>query len=278
MRTTLLRALLLALLLSAGPGRAEEGPVFSHADHIGREPDGPCTACHAVEAPKPTLKAERCIFCHDEDDTAPTRYRLLDRAKPLPLALPHERHAKEGDCRTCHARTVRDQLVQGEAFMPSSLCFDCHQERQVVAATDRCESCHGEGKRLTPPAGHRASSWMRRHGEASRWTGGIHGEDCALCHRADACQTCHQQRAPADHNGLWRLRGHGRVAAWDREGCKTCHESGQCVACHRSTQPLNHQGAWTSLHGAVAGDRENPSCLTCHRPTACVACHAGATP
>jgi len=153
-------------------------------------------------------------------------------------------------------------------------CQKCHVESGVELKEKNCLACHGSDPRKEIPADHKVV-WKKRHGMESEWRAfDDHGRDCKLCHRDNACLACHRSQQPETHSGMWRVRAHGKAAAWDDRGCKTCHETGSCIRCHREQKPLNHVGNWRMLHGRVGGAFFS-NCSVCHRLAEpnCAECH-----
>ncbi|GAB4292686.1 MAG: hypothetical protein Kow0090_06740 [Myxococcota bacterium] len=265
-------AAILASLIVLGALFAKEGKVFSHKEHI--ENGAECASCHDVSREKelPRLNKEACGECHEGDVPEPT---LAAKAKRSLPKFPHKLHSDSLECNDCHKKVVEETLKSGEPMLEKEDCIKCHKENSISTPENDCSKCHGVDMRRTPPEDHK-SLWLKNHGREADWrVSGDHGRDCALCHRQDACQTCHKVRKPQDHTGLWRVRMHGTAASWDSARCKTCHETGVCIRCHHETKPLNHTGNWKSLHGLTAGSKTSENCAACHSPSWCAACHKG---
>jgi hypothetical protein len=266
-------ALALSLGLLATMVAAADAPLFSHARHISEGAE--CTTCHAAdtEAARPELKDSACGDCHDEK---PASWRLKTRSRRLRAAFPHRRHASAIDCSTCHQAVADDQQTAGLPLLQIENCRECHQREGVEIKDSDCVACHGRDEKLHRPQNH-DGIWIRQHGwVAESRVFEHHPENCALCHYTQGdCRTCHLSQKPQSHTALWRMRGHGLAAQFDREGCKTCHQSSACINCHRSTPPLNHRGAWEKIHGLAAQSRSNEHCAVCHQLSWCAACHRG---
>ena len=267
--------LALMIILAAGSGQA--GPAeFSHQQHLGKGLE--CVACHDVTSrpDKPVLqllKIESCSACHQR---GVPEYKALPAQRPLDLAFPHRAHAEKLRCTECHQGIAEDKLpTAGAPVMDKQTCFACHQEKQVPVSMTACARCHGIDLKSTRPKTH-GPDWRLTHGQQAAWSvaDGEHGQDCRQCHSKSSCTECHDQMAPQNHTGLWRMQTHGIAAEWDRDRCKTCHETSTCVRCHQTTQPMNHTGAWINLHGLAAGSRVSESCSVCHQPAWCAACHS----
>ena len=269
----LTRFVTLAVFLAGTPtSYADDTKVFSHKMHV--EEGADCTDCHHVEGTQqlPTLNKGACQECHDEG--APS-WRLPVRTRRLPIEFPHKLHAGALKCTDCHEKTGAETQPAGQTLLKRADCAACHQEKAVKVSENNCAACHQGDRRRVAPKDHK-NSWLTRHGAESRWrVFDQHGRDCALCHRSDACLTCHKTNRPKSHTALWRMRTHGIQAGWDRDSCKTCHNAGTCIRCHRTVAPQNHKGAWRATHGLAAQVKTNEHCTTCHSLSWCSACHAG---
>lgn len=242
---------------------------FSHETHF--ENGIECAQCHGgireqdsdfVPSGRYMPKPQRCLDCHG---------RQLRN-------FTHERHAeKEVACSACHGDATPDDslALPAEATIPQGVptsvpptCAECHEP-----VSSDCVTCHlpGTYDRTVPPDSHRAG-WERFHGTAGRLTqAGQHGTDCFTCHAQQACEACHNTRPPQDHTNFWRVRGHGLMAAGDRERCTTCHRQDFCEACHRETAPRTHIGTWSSsrhcpwCHLSAGFSSTDENCRVCHR-------------
>lgn len=257
-------------LAIATPYLEEQPAAFVHSMHL--EEGAECSTCHVRKdgVPAPVISQEGCRECHDKG--APS-YRLEKRARKLTIAFPHKLHEESGECGDCHEGIKKDRTSDGKPMVDFDGCGKCHKQNDVEVSPAACKRCHGMNMRQHRPADHKGL-WLRSHGEESTWrVFDEHGQDCQTCHGADTCTTCHKETRPRSHTGVWRLRGHGLAAGWEREACKTCHETGTCVRCHRETEPLSHKGPWGSTHGLL-GVQEN--CIVCHsaaRVQTCGGCH-----
>jgi c(7)-type cytochrome triheme protein len=258
-------------LAVATPYLDEQPAAFLHSVHI--EEGAECGECHKHKEGShlPQLNMEYCQECHD--DEVPS-YQLDKKASRLAIAFPHETHAESLECGDCHAGMAKDQTRNGKPMVNFDGCGKCHAEADIEVSAANCNACHGKNMRQHKPLDHKGA-WLAIHGQESTWrVFDDHGQDCQTCHGPDTCRTCHTETRPRSHTALWRLRGHGLAAGWDRESCQTCHETGTCVRCHRETEPLSHKGPWETTHGLIAGDQEN--CAVCHSPmrlSTCGSCH-----
>jgi hypothetical protein len=273
---TLACASVLWLAGSATSTTSSHVVTFSHEDHLARTPEARCKDCHEVAkgATLPVVRWASCAQCHDETPTGASRRR----GRTLGVVFEHDAHAKSLTCGACHARRSGEDAprLAPEHTRPSGPdCLSCHATRNVGPAPLACASCHGRDQRRTKPSSHDAS-WRRRHGAfAEPLAPAAHGQRCLDCHRESSCRGCHDVERPRDHTALWRVRGHGVAASWDRDRCKTCHQTASCTACHATTEPRSHGPTWRATHGLVARSRADTSCLTCHRPSTCLQCHQG---
>lgn len=258
-----------AVLLGVSFVLADSILYFSHELHVGDQSD--CLCCHMRWATDQLRPDELlCTPCHDEPMTGA---RLRAKARKMKIPFRHATHVSSTECRRCHRGIESDDIREGEPTLEPADCFSCHKAEGVETPESNCTACHGEDERLRRPDDH-GKLWKRRHGEESGWrVFDQHGRDCQICHGNDACVTCHRRERPMDHTGLWRLRTHGKAAAWDRDRCKVCHESGFCIRCHQNTRPLNHIGAWSLLHARALNGAGASSCYVCHAPGWCNSCH-----
>jgi hypothetical protein len=274
-------ALWRAVLPSAGP----EPRPFNHEAHGVRGIS--CADCHETaetEARAGMPSKAFCMTCHEDLDKDPGKplekkvaWFLGEDGEPRwsaftrqssEVRFSHRAHAvKKVECAACHPGIDRNTGLQPGMLQRMSSCTECHA-REAPAKND-CRTCHTVLDRDTPPASH-ARLWGKLHGACSRaGRGAATANDCSMCHRADACVTCHQTRPPDDHNEFWRLRAHGIAAGIDRSRCATCHASDGCARCHRETAPLSHRAGWNAPR--------NAHCTSCHLPLqqsgGCFVCH-----
>jgi len=260
-----------AALLGVSLVMADSILYFSHELHLEEKDD--CMYCHMGWTGDQLRPDELfCSQCHDEPMMGA---QLSARARKMKIPFRHSIHVRSTKCSLCHEDVESDNIRGGEPTLEPAECFSCHKEKEVHTPESNCTVCHGENARVRKPSDH-VEIWKRRHGEESRWRRAFdeHGKDCRLCHGNDSCVTCHRRERPLDHTGLWRIRMHGKSAAWDRDRCKVCHESGWCIRCHQSTKPLNHAGAWGILHGRALNGAGASSCYVCHDPGWCKQCHS----
>ncbi len=287
-RTTALRATLAAgLLVLAGcilnellGGDSDQGPVFPHRVHV-VDQGFDCAICHepAEGADRPSMPAlESCSLCHDGLDEEKPPERRADALytegvlRPGVLALSSEirfSHAAHveytaSDCNACHVGMDESERVTAADVVTMDDCTACHAANDVDPS---CATCHSQVDRdFAPPSHERA--WLALHGEVSLAKEAGVANRCDLCHEQSSCNQCHNEVAPASHNGFWRLRGHAIPASLDRQDCAVCHRDDFCTRCHEETPPLSHSASFGSLR--------NNHCLTCHFPLSnegCFTCH-----
>lgn len=258
-----------ATLLGVSFVLADSIPYFSHELHLEEQEE--CLYCHMGWTTEQLRPDELfCTPCHEEPMMDA---RLSARARKMKIPFSHATHVRSTKCRLCHEDVERDNIRDGAPTLEPKDCFSCHKAKNVHTPESNCTTCHGENERFRMPEDH-VKLWKKRHGKESRWrVFGEHGKDCRICHGNDECVTCHRREKPLNHTGLWRLRTHGKDAAWDRDRCKVCHESGSCIRCHQNTRPLNHVGAWAILHGRALNGAGASSCYVCHSPAWCNQCH-----
>jgi hypothetical protein len=273
-------------------GLSDELPIykirpikFAHASHVkGTEANLACTDCHvnaedSDEAGIPSMKA--CRNCHDKREEIEKYLRpfavdnkvLWTSATALAedALFSHKQHFEgEVACEDCHRGVSKSKAVSTDLKVEKDDCLHCHG-RQQKEVSGECESCHQSIDKDWEPHNHE-QNWKRFHGQVVRG-----GQDppyenrCSLCHTDSACLSCHQDEEPQSHNGNWRHRSHGIVAAIDRDNCATCHRTDYCDRCHRETEPMSHRGSW--------GAPRDRHCMTCHFPLesqGCSACHESA--
>jgi len=257
--------------------------AFSHRVHV-VDQRLDCFSCHedarmAEEPGMPPL--DQCLVCHEEIDAEKPEARRVEslfRGERFDAAhasrlddeviFSHRAHTGYAECGACHAGIEESERIGREVAVGMAACMDCHERRGAPTA---CESCHREIRAEREPESHE-HAWLQMHGQVVRAASERTADNCQLCHQDSSCIACHMEDPPKSHTIFFRRRGHGLIAALDREGCAVCHRSDSCERCHRETLPASHTGAWggtMSLH-----------CLACHVPLkeeGCSACHV-ATP
>jgi hypothetical protein len=254
------------------PGEEGEAKGFSHAVH--KQAEIACKDCHAGIAEQAGMplpsgrfmpRPRRCFDCHTKE--------LRNFSHAL-----HQ--GKEIECDACHEQAPEDAkdwttplpegvvVPQGIPTSTPEVCADCHQP--VVS---ECQTCHVPGSYDTKVAApsHRGN-WVNFHGSAAKLNAaGQHGKDCLTCHVKNDCESCHNTQPPKDHTNFWRTRGHGLMAAGNKERCDNCHRQDFCVACHNETAPRTHIGGWERFRhcpwchvdSSFSGSQDN--CSVCHK-------------
>lgn len=199
-----------------------------------------------------------CLLCHQPD---------AERRGSRDVHLAHARHAQAGiACLECHSGVAhgtiaerhetsdgdfqrwtpdlaREQMARSNRVSGERQCLNCHAREQLSRS---CRSCHIGPVR---PADHLGAGWTAwEHGTAARQRLAT----CQECHSGTLspvkvasgdpvtaytrsnvfCFACHKQR-PASHSAGWQ-RGHGSVAAADRNGCLVCHNQNRPMARDRA--------------------------------------------
>ena len=280
----------LAACTSEAPPLPDDGPGFSHRDHVVTQ-GLDCAVCHEARvepgsllAGEPVLPSSQvCDLCHAS----------LDVGKPVDATAasffqddrylgsrPHEAYGDEiifshrshldqvTDCGRCHPGVERSHRVAEVPRLGMDDCTSCHEQNEVPPG---CETCHTELGIDVPPSSH-GQLWTQAHGSAWRNPSDAIEDRCEMCHTETSCISCHKAEMPASHTNAFRLRLHGMDAAFDRQACQVCHTDDSCERCHSVTEPLSHVGGW--------GQRQNTHCLGCHFPLgneSCAVCHR-ATP
>jgi nitrate/TMAO reductase-like tetraheme cytochrome c subunit len=241
----------------------------------------PARAAQAPAKQPPSLTADDCFTCHDDDSLkrangtpVAVRKSVFTASVHAPLActdchkdlagatLPHPEKLQKVDCATCHPDQVAlyKQSAHAEARARgtdvAATCVDCHGMHDIrgsrdpqsriyqlnVAAT--CGHCHGN--KTVIARGHIAAGDV-----ASPFHDSIHGR--ALNRSgllvAPTCKDCH-----GPHDIRRKSDPASRVALANVPGtCGKCHEG------------IAHQFSG-SVHSAVLlkGRQDAPACQTCH--------------
>ena len=254
-----------------------------------------CSDCHEgigkdeIPAGKPLVGEAKCFSCHEDNEVEIAKDNCAGchakapegdlsakvESSTMAFHFSHANHVPKVGCGDCHknAHQTAGATEEGKENAGSIHCIECHEQRKAGPPETGCTQCHKDNPSKIRPPDHKAV-WMRNHGRESAWREfDEHGKECAQCHREDACVSCHKQRRPRDHTGLWRMRTHGQAASWGRDRCKTCHETSSCVQCHRNTRPINHTGGWRFLHSRAVESGTYGDCTACHQTSYCDQCH-----
>jgi predicted CXXCH cytochrome family protein len=278
---------LAAIAAAAAPAYSEDGSpstiifpaqvvplTFSHAKHLGRDPELQCVECHdkaadsrsAVDRLTPTEDA--CAMCHPIDRTQPdlviagkppTACKAChpgwDPAGPLNqpvarVAIPtpnlkfsHAAH-KTTDCKTCHGDLAAEGvgLATRDQLPRMRLCLGCHDDTRGASACTTCHLSDGAGRvRTSLPDGQLQPS--------GRLEGDAHDPD-------------------------FRMH-HAQAAKGSGDYCANCHAERFCSDCHQGVaKPMDFHGSDYVLIHAVEARRGVPDCSACHRQASfCVGCH-----
>jgi Cytochrome c7 and related cytochrome c len=181
-----------------------------------------CTMCHESRRTTPAFRISNCSVCHTQIAAGrkPRNHTLTERPTDHTAAF-RVRHAEaarspDAKCAFCHEfvssfRPVLQSLTRtGQRPLPNGNCDECH-------------------------------SVMRPKSHTIRWRNDLHGRmaamdrvSCAVCHQADTCERCHNER-PRSHNPINAFvnGGHRFLAQINQRSCFTCHEYTQtCERCH----------------------------------------------
>jgi hypothetical protein len=184
-----------------------------------------CTMCHESRRTRNDFRISNCSVCHNQ---------IAAGRKPRNHTLTERPFDHTAAFRIRHAEAART---------PDAKCAFCHEfvsvarpGLQVTARTEErpvpsgnCDECH---------------SVMRPKSHTIRWRNDLHGRmagmdrlNCAMCHQADTCERCHNER-PRSHNPINAFvnGGHRFQAQLNQRSCFTCHEFTQtCQRCHAPT-------------------------------------------
>jgi predicted CXXCH cytochrome family protein len=182
-----------------------------------------CTMCHESRRTRSDFRISNCSVCHTQITAGqkPRNHTLTERPYDHTAAF-RTRHAEaarapDAKCSFCHEMVSDPRLVTAGIIRT--------EERYVVGARS-CDECH---------------TVMRPRSHTVRWRSDLHGRmasmnrmNCAVCHQADFCIRCHNER-PRSHNPLNAFvnGGHRFAAQINQRSCFTCHEFSQtCERCH----------------------------------------------
>jgi hypothetical protein len=181
-----------------------------------------CTMCHESRRTRTDYRISNCSVCHTQ---------IAAGRKPRNHTLTERPFDHTAAFRIKHAEAAR---------APDAKCVFCHEfmsvarpALQAVTRTEErplpngnCDECH---------------SVMRPKSHTIRWRNDLHGRmaamnrlNCAVCHQADTCERCHNER-PRSHNPINAFvnGGHRFQAQLNQRSCFTCHEFTQtCERCH----------------------------------------------
>jgi hypothetical protein len=234
-----------------------------------------------------------------------------------PVIFPHQLHANMsrmdvgctdchhftdiGDiasCKTCHPVDVAEENLKQPGLRGAyhRQCLGCHQEWSQETS---CEVCHVKKGETTPYAETPSPGMgFRRYGSLeepttrmweSTYGGGTkvtlhhrnhtekYGIECASCHHAEGCKSCHSRDGKADANGNTMQVRHSEEAL--HAICNQCHAEMSCDQCHlkeeaaefshdRTGWPLGHRHdrlTCKTCHGSPNHfTKPSPDCNSCH--------------
>ena len=200
-------------------------------------------------------------------------------------------------CKTCHPADVAEENLKQPGLRGAyhRQCLGCHQEWSHETA---CEVCHVKKSAGTPYAetpspgtGFRRYSsleepktkvWESSYGGGTKVT--LHhqshtdkyGIECASCHHAEGCKSCHSRGKDAAGNTMSVRHSEEALHAI----CNQCHAEMSCDQCHLKTEAAEFSHDRT---GWPLGSRHSRlACKTCHgnpnhftKPSSdCNSCHA----
>lgn len=179
-------------------------------------------------------------------------------------------------CKECHLKGAEDNLEQpGLKGAYHRQCMACHQS---WSGTTNCEICHvkkavpGPVVEGEPVVAHPPRRFFRHVEEPekkvwqSTYGGGTvvtlhhkahvenYGIDCAACHHAEGCGSCHEQGKTT------REVRHSEAAL--HAICNSCHAEMSCNQCHLKEEAV-----------AFSHDRTGWPLNRYHRDLQCRACH-----
>ncbi|HEV8484582.1 MAG TPA: cytochrome c3 family protein [Blastocatellia bacterium] len=181
-----------------------------------------CTMCHESRRTGNDYRISNCSVCHTQIAAGrkPRNHTLterpLDHTAAFRIRHADAARAPEAKCTFCH------EFVS--SLRPALQSMTRTEERPLPNGT--CDECH---------------SVMRPKSHTIRWRNDLHERmasmerlNCAVCHQADSCERCHNER-PRSHNPINAFvnGGHRFQAQMNQRSCFTCHEFAQtCERCH----------------------------------------------
>lgn len=224
-------------------------PSMLVAAATGTRPDGPGTS----------VPREACLRCHSD---------VLDRVvEANGLRMSHASGAAKARCDSCHGGVGHTSAEKGRVTRTYVMetCVTCHTEQD---APKDCDTCHN-GKRREERL--ETGPWQVTHGKEWRQTHGM-GDltQCATCHTAVDCRSCHGVSLPheADYGST-----HGDEAKTSAGKCGQCHDKKKfCDSCHGGVA-MPHGPGYVRAHTTEAKTSSDPKCIRCHRQDDCDACH-----
>jgi hypothetical protein len=262
---------------------------FPHGFHVTDQAIA-CDVCHPAKTSKSGRDAllpghSVCSQCHDVEAKTDCNKCHLDATPTLSTPdttyspkFNHALHIDKAklDCGTCHTNLDSTLRYEQAAHLPKMAdCKTCHETRGVKA---ECSTCHLPQDELKP-RDHQLT-WLNSHGIAAS----DNEKQCALCHKTDYCQKCHNGDPTFSLHPRDYMARHGQDAHLADLQCSICHDNRSfCVECHRrlNVLPVSHfKPGWVTPDGGdhtteAPFDLEN--CMSCHdtpnQSPVCAQCH-----
>jgi hypothetical protein len=142
-------------------------------------------------------------------------------------------------------------------------------------AASRSDTTHSERVRVHP------ADFVNAHGPVAA-SGRL---NCAGCHQASYCASCHQGSGQRRYHPIDFVARHASEAYARETQCASCHNTEVfCRSCHRGVgigaasnrrSGAAHAGQplWLLQHGEAAR-RGMQTCASCHQQTDCMQCHS----
>ncbi len=200
-----------------------------------------------------TVDDQQCLACHKSIG------EQVVSAKGL--RIDHQACASGRQCVDCHS-SVAHGATRWVRGYDMEACLECHVAKSAPTA---CDTCHVERDRADRIS---TGSFAITHGPQWRKTHGMGNmANCAVCHTAAKCETCHGVGLPHDKEFIQQ---HGAVSRNPAAKCESCHEQRFCDSCHGLQMP--HTRAFTRDH-AVQAKANRALCNRCHADPDCTECH-----
>ncbi|MHB0977679.1 MAG: hypothetical protein ACYC1U_10925 [Candidatus Aquicultorales bacterium] len=203
------------------------------------------------------VDSERCEGCH--------RSIKLKTVRAKGLRMNHAPLMKQGvDCLDCHNEIVHGRAVPVAKRSTMDKCAPCHAEE---GKTVECALCHIDPKPLRQKAG--LASWSVFHGKQRLKSHGMSDpRTCSFCHRKQECGECHVEMP---HPSDWPSVHGDALAAADcakchnASFCDSCHRT-------EMPHPADYLKKHSDIvrRGGRSGDLD---CYNCHLKSDCQRCH-----
>ncbi len=212
-----------------------EGVVFNHRIHASMSAMGAeCSVCHHYSE-EGIVACKECHLTGAEDHLEQPG---LQGAYHRQCMSCHKSWSGSTNCETCHMKKAVPALRNEDAPV------EPHPARRFFRAIEAPEkkvwqSTYGGGTIVT----------LHHKAHVERY-----GIDCAACHHAEGCGSCHEQGKTTQHITHSEAALHGI--------CNTCHSEMSCDQCH-----LDHEAV------AFTHDQTGWPLKRYHRELQCRACH-----